>query len=160
MKWTVEEDGYASTPEGYTQTFLLHANDLGRALVLANAQKFLAALPESKPWEVKIAPLVKKRTDRQNAALFGVAYPPLSAASGEDVDELHTAFCKRFFGRVEVEIFGEVSVRPFRTTTRDEHGKRDVIPWDRFCEFYAMVQRVAAEAGIFVPDPDPRLRTK
>ena len=138
-----------------SQTFVLHAgDDDARPRVLANACAFLGKLPDKQSWCVKIARYSKARTDPQNHALFGVAYPPLSAETGYTVDELHEAFCKRFFGSVDREIMGQTVSRPFRTTTRDENGKRDVIARDVFSKFYEMVQQVGAEAGIFVPDPD------
>ena len=37
----------------------------------------------------------------------------------------------------------------------NERGERDVIDVRRFSDFYAMVQQVGAECGVWVPDPDP-----
>jgi hypothetical protein len=64
--------------------------------------------------------------------------------------------CEKFFGTKE--ILG--STKPIRTTTTDESGKRDVIPMDKFQEFYAMAQRIGAELGVYVPDPDRSKRTR
>lgn len=136
------------------QRFVLHKDD-SRANVLANLQGFLGKLPASKAWKVEITESRKSRTDPQNHALFGVAYPVLEEATGFTKDELHEAFCKRHFGTVEREVMGQMVSKPFRTTTTDEHGQRNVIPWDAFSDFYAMVQQVGAEAGIFIPDPIP-----
>lgn len=140
-------------------SLILHKSpDPTRERVLANAIAFLQRLPATKAWEVVVRPWVKARTDPQNHALFGVAYVALAQATGFTKDELHEAFCKRFFGTVERQV-GSVTVsKPFRTTTRDENGKRDVIPWDTFSDFYATVQVVGAEAGVYVPDPDPMWR--
>lgn len=141
-----------------SQTYILHKGDENRANVLRNALAFVGRLPESHSWEIEITRHVKRRTDPQNHALFGVAYKALSAATGHTKDELHDAFCKRFFGTVECVIFGQLRQRPFRTTTTDENGKADVIPAEEFGRFYDMVQEVGAEAGVDVPDPDPTKR--
>ena len=137
-----------------TAKFTLHKDD-SRDRVLGNLHGFIDRLPKTKAWKVEIAQSRKSRTDPQNHALFGVAYPALMEPTGFTKDELHEAFCKRFFGTIEREVMGQVVSKPFRTTTTDENGKRDVMPWDKFSDFYAMVQQVGAESGIYVPDPDP-----
>ena len=49
-----------------------------------------------------------------------------------------------------------VTSSPRRTTTRDENGKRDVLKAGPFSDFVAMVQRVGAQAGVFIPDPEKK----
>jgi hypothetical protein len=134
--------------------------DSSRANVLANVISFLSRLPDTKVWKVDITEFRKARTDPQNHALFGLAYPTLSEATGFTKDELHEAFCRRFFGTVEREVMGKVIERPYRTTTTGPDGRRDVISWDQFSEFYAMVEQVAAEAGVFIAPPDPFWKEK
>jgi len=136
-----------------SQTYILTKSHRLRDQIKTNLHAFIDRLPETKSWKVEIKEARKERTDPQNHALFGVAYPALEAATGFTKDELHTAFCKRFFGTVEVEIFGQVETRPYRTTTTGPDGKRDVIDAAKFSDFYAMVQMVGAEAGIDVPSP-------
>jgi hypothetical protein len=127
---------------------------------LARVVAFLSALPTKKAWRVRIDELKGDRTEHQNNALFGVAYPPLTAATGYRAEELHELMCCKFFG-VKVIQIGELSVeKPLRTTTTDEHGKRDVIDWERFGEFFAMVQQVGSEVGVWIPDPNRNLRTR
>lgn len=126
------------------------------ATVLANLTSFLARLPTDKAWEVTVKPHRKARTDAQNRALFGVAYPALMAfmgLSGErDRDDLHRDCCCLYFGTVTTPLGG---TKPRRTTTHDETGAKNRLPWDEFSEFYAFVQRKGAEIGCYVPDPDP-----
>jgi hypothetical protein len=135
------------------QTYVLNKNHHTRDQVKANLHAFIDRLPDSKSWKVEIKEARKERTDPQNHALFGVAYPALEAATGFTKDELHDAFCRRFFGTVEKEIAGQVVSKPYRTTTTGPEGKRDVINAATFSEFYSMVQMVGAEAGIDVPSP-------
>jgi hypothetical protein len=143
-----------------SQTFLLEKGSDLRASVLANAHQFLDRLPATKSWRLEIKEARKERTDLQNDALFGVAYLVLMQQTGYTKDEMHEAFCKRFFGTVEREVFGSVSTRPYRTTTTNERGERDVMEAVDFGYFYDMVQQVGAEAGVFVPDPDPMFKIK
>jgi hypothetical protein len=129
-----------------------------RTKPLLELSLFLNRLDPAKPWEVTVRPWKKSRSDAQNHALFGVAYKVICAETGFTKDELHDSFCRRFFGSKDTDVMGQQLWRPRRTTTRDENGKRDVLPWDQFADFYATVQQVAAEAGILVPDPDPNWR--
>jgi hypothetical protein len=139
-------------------TFILHKNHDSRGTILANAIAFLGMLPDKKSWKVEITEYRKTRTEEQNAALFGLAYKVLSDETGYTKDELHEAMCKRHFGTVEREVFGQVVTRPYRTTTTGPDGRRDVLTWDAFADFYETVERVAAEAGVYIPAPDPLWR--
>lgn len=137
------------------QRYQLNASGPERAQVLANALAFLQRLPAAKSWRIEIKEARKERSNEQNAALFGVAYPALTEATGYSPDELHDAFCRRFFGTVEREVMGETVSRPRRTTTTNEAGDRDVIEAAEFARFYDLVQQIGAEAGVDVPSPDP-----
>ena len=137
------------------QRYQLNANGPERADVMQRAHGFIDRLPMDKSWVIEVKAFVKSRTNPQNAALFGVAYPALVEATGYTPDELHDAFCKRFFGTVRELVMGEQVIRPRRTTTTNADGERDVMPAGDFADFYAMVQMVGAEAGVDVPDPDP-----
>ena len=137
------------------QRYQLNANGPERTQVLANALAFLQRLPAAKSWRIEIKEARKERTNEQNAALFGVAYPALTDATGFTPDELHDAFCRRFFGTVERQVMGQTVTRPRRTTTTNEAGERDVIEAAEFAKFYDHVQQVGAEAGVDVPSPDP-----
>ena len=122
--------------------------------MIQRVHAFLVSLPSGN-WQVTVSKYVKSRTDQQNAALFGVAYPLLCESIGCTPDELHEMMCMRFFGTREVHVSDQIAVYPVRTTTRNELGKRDVLDTKRFSEFYAMVQRVGADCAVFIPDPDP-----
>lgn len=138
--------------------FILRSDPVNRASVLASMVSFFGELPQGQEWSVEVKKLKKDRSDLQNNALWGVAYPVIEAETGNEAEDMHTYFCGEFFGWTETLIFGRRKVKPRRTTTRDEHGKRDVIPTDKFCEFYAYIQRRCAQIGVYVPDPDPALR--
>lgn len=138
-----------------TATFVLNAENKDR--VLARLIRFVHAWPYDKhPLEIVCDRFVMGRTSKQNRALFGLAYKILEDATGHSKEELHEFFCGKFFGRVEYDFFGEQRSRPIRTTTTDEDGKRDILAWDRFSDFFESVRTFAAtELEIAIPDPDP-----
>jgi hypothetical protein len=117
---------------------------------------FLAALDVTKAFEIIIRPAKKERSDLQNRALWGVAYKTLHKATGNDPEDLHEYFCGEYFGWVEYRVMGKRRLRPKRTTTKDDRGKRDVISTLELKDFYAFIQQRAAETvAVYVPDPDP-----
>lgn len=134
------------------QKFTLPANaqrDLTRVVAV------LSAAPKDKDIQVTIGLAKKDRSDPQNNSLYGVAYKALSEFTGYTAPELHDLFLKAYFGKVEKELFGEITVRPRRTTTTDENGKKSKLSTIEFKAFYEFVQQKGAEIGCWVPDPDP-----
>lgn len=136
---------------------------------LADVQRFAeflrAEFKRTGALEASVKPWKKTRSNEQNAYLFGVCYPPIAEATGYEVDGengIHAFMCGTHFGWVDkpcpktpANPRGIASV-PFRTTTTDEDGRRDVLKGPKFSEFIATVQRIAAQAGVFIPDPEPR----
>jgi hypothetical protein len=109
------------------------------------------------PLDVSCAPWKATRSNEQNALLFGAIYPPIAEAMGYTVEDIHEFMCGTHFGWVDVkrpktprnpEGMGS---KPFRTTTRDENGRRKVLTKDEFSRFIETVERIAAKAGVFVP---------
>lgn len=98
----------------------------------------------------------KTRSNEQNALLW-VMYAPIAEAMGFDRDYLHEWFCGRMWGWKDIRVpktprnpEGLASV-PVRSTTRDEQGKRNVIDAKEFARFVDMVDRIASQAGVFIP---------
>lgn len=125
---------------------------------LARWQTFLSAQPL--PLEVSCGPWKATRSNEQNALLFGVLYPPIAEAMGYEVDGdngIHAFMCGTFFGWIDRRVPKSprnpegIASFPFRTTTRDEHGKRSVMPKADFTKFIETVERIAAKAGVFIP---------
>jgi hypothetical protein len=107
------------------------------------------------PLEVECKRWRKSRSNDQNAMLWAM-YEPIAEAMGFDRDDLHEWFCGKFWGWKDVKVprtprspEGYVSV-PVRTTTRDSDGKRNVIDTKTFSEFVDLVDRTAAQAGVYV----------
>lgn len=114
---------------------------------------FIDRLPKARKFTAKVEPYKRKRTNPQNNALWGVAYPVIRQATGNEPDDLHNLFCGEYFGWVEADVLGKKKMKPRRTTTRDESGKKDVISTADFADFYTFIQMKAAEFGIDVPSP-------
>jgi hypothetical protein len=142
--------------ETVSQKFVLNKDDSNVITILDNLIEFLRGLPLSRSWMIEIKRYVKTRSNEQNAALWGVAYPAIVAATGEDdVNTWHEYFLGERFGWVEVSLFGKRKLRPARTTTTGYKGEDNPLSTIEFAEFYDFIQRRARENGIKVPDPDP-----
>lgn len=131
-----------------------------RAERVGRIAAFLAKLDASKPWQLVVQPWKRERTPRQNNAMFGVAYKTLSDFTGFTEVELHDLMLKAFFGEAAYELMGVSGTKPLRTTTTNEEGERDVLPREKFSEFYDFIVRKAAEIGCYIEDPNPQLRTR
>lgn len=108
------------------------------------------------PLNVECKPWRRTRSNEQNAMLWAM-YEPLAEHMGYDREDIHEWMCGRMWGWKDIKVpktprnpEGLASV-PVRTTTRDENGKRSVIDAKEFSKFVDMVDRVAAQAGVYVP---------
>lgn len=126
---------------------------------LLNAVEHLRSLPVDGTYEAVFRPFKKSRSDKQNAALWAVAYPPFMLHMGlrgeKDRLDLHEFFCGEYWGWVKHSILGRDKNRPVRTTTRDENGKRDLVDKTIMADFYSFIQQKGAENDVYVPDPNP-----
>lgn len=130
------------------------SRDIGRVV------HALEELPELKGWRVTWEEVKSERSLQQNKYLFGVAYKLISEATGYEKQDIHEDCLKLHFGvrlkkvprsRFHPEGLAEV---PLRTTTTDEHGRRSVLGKVQFMEYTEFVKRYAAEAGVYIPDPN------
>jgi hypothetical protein len=139
-----------------SQSFVLHGNDPGRERVASNLCDFVRALDPKKAYRITVEAYRKRRSDDQNAALWGLAYPTIAKATGQDdVNEWHEYMLGEHFGWVESNLFGKRKLRPARTTTTGFNGEACTLSTAEFAEFFDFIQRRAAQNGIFIPDPDP-----
>lgn len=142
-------------PSGMRDQSFVLLPDARRGRIVESLLSFLHRLPADVPFRVTIARERKERSDPQNAYLWGVCYAALARATGHKPEDWHEYFCGEFFGWREVEKpGGRVEHVPRRSTTRDEYGKRSVMPAGDFSDFIEMIQAKAAENGVFIPDAE------
>jgi hypothetical protein len=133
----------------------------GRDRQVQAVAKFLMGFLPGKPVRVQVEEARADRTAKQNRYLFGVPYRLLSEATGYELQDLHEWFCGQQWGWVERR--GPktpsnpegVYSRPARTTTTNEDGERDLCSREEFTALWERAQRVGAQIGVFIPDPDP-----
>ena len=135
--------------------FILHKNDANRSIVYANLIAFLNRLPLDRSWCIDIVRWVKKKSDPQNKALWGLAYKILKAETGEGVNLWHEYILGEHFGWREIRLFGKRKIVPARTTTTDYDGKESPLSTIEFADYFEFIQCRAATNGIHIPDPDP-----
>lgn len=126
-----------------------------RERIRDNFVQFLDGLDKAKAWEIEVEPLTKPRSNKQNRALWKLAYPALQEATGAGVNAWHEYMLGECFGWVEENLFGKRKLRPARTTTTDFDGKDNPLSTVEFAAFFEFIQRRAAQNGVFIPDPDP-----
>lgn len=126
--------------------------DSCRDEMITRIVRFLELLPMDRAWEVTVKRFRKQRSEDQNNALWGVAYPPLMEVTGYEKEEIHEELLMRWSGHQTKTIFGRKKVVPVKRSKE--------LNTLEFCDYYAFVQRFAAkEFGIYIPDPDPALKT-
>jgi len=129
-----------------TQTFRLPKTD--RERIADNLRAFVMSALPGKELRVEVCEYRKRRSQDQNAALWGVAYKTLSDATGNDPDDLHTFFLGEWGGWEMIQVMGQVRRVPKRRSSK--------LSTVEFSDFYAFIQQRAAETvGVYVPDPDP-----
>ncbi len=103
------------------------------------------------PLDVSCEPWREPRTLNANAFLWAAIYAPLVERCGFTAEEWHEYFCLQFFGSVpHTKPSGEIELRPKRTTTRDESGKRDVLKGQPFKDFVTFCESECAKRGVFL----------
>lgn len=129
-----------------TQTFVLPKSD--RERIADNLRAFIMSALPGKELRVEVCEYRKRRSQDQNAALWGVAYKTLSDATGNAPEDLHTFFLGEWGGWETIQVMGQVRRVPKRRSSK--------LTTVEFGDFYAFIQQRSAETvGVYVPDPDP-----
>ena len=126
------------------QTFTIPSTN--RSGMAGRVAQFIEAAVPGKELTVTVSLKKRKRSDPQNDALWGVAYKTLSDATGNDSKDLHEYFLGEHFGWEVYEVMGQKRRRPNRRSSK--------LSTVEFSEYYAFIQRRAAEVGYYVPDPN------
>ena len=125
-------------------TFILRRNT-DRNPTIAKVAACLEAPGNACDWGVTVGPYRRKRSDQQNRALWGIAYKILADATGNDPDDLHEFFLGEHFGWEVRTVMGQQRRVPKRRSSGLTTGE--------FSDYYAFIQRRAAEDGNYGPEP-------
>ncbi len=105
------------------------------------------AAHEGRLVDVVIGPHVKTRTDRQSRYYFGVVVPLLADFCGYEKDEMHETLAMRFLRIEDCPVTGA----PRRKRTPKTNTKE-------FADYVDACIRLAAEHGVYIPDPGEQMR--
>lgn len=112
------------------------------ATVAGLLRKYLASYTGGTPIDLTVKRATKKRTNQQSRYYFGVVVPLLAEHCGYDKQEMHELLAMRFL-RIEDD---PVTGSPRRKHTPDTETKE-------FAEYVDACIRLAAELGVYVPEP-------
>ena len=107
----------------------------------------LKQLPPGR-YTVAIEKYEKKRSTDLNSFYWGFVCTPLAQHCGETPERMHDVLCRDYWGTVTKEFRGKTYEVPRRTTTTDEHGKRDVLKGPDMHDFIHHCQTICAEYGV------------
>jgi hypothetical protein len=127
-------------------TFILAKNS-SRTRLIGKLTGFLEKLPEGKAWRVEVSEQKTKRSDSQNAYLWGVVYRTIldsEALQGWRAEDVHEYMCGEHFGWETLEGFGRKRLRPLRRSSK--------LSTTEFMDFISFIQQKMAELGIYIPD--------
>jgi hypothetical protein len=107
-------------------------------------------LDPCKSWKVTLEEFKPRRSDSQNAFLWGVVYPSILEGGGEALagwqkDDLHEFMLGEHFGWETLTLGGKTVHKPVRRSSR--LNKQD------FSDYLEFLSRRAAELGIVIPEP-------
>jgi len=120
-----------------------------RGKVVIRVRDFLSKLPSAKAWRVEVSEHRTKRSDSQNAYLWGVVYRTILASeelAGWTNEDLHEYFLGEHFGWETLTGFGKKRLRPLRRSSK--------LSTNEFMDYIGFIQLRMAEHGIYVPDPN------
>lgn len=129
-------------------TFRLPAGQ-GSAVVLGRIRRFLEGLPTDQAFDVTVQQHKQRRSNQQNAYLWGVVYPAILSAGGETLRgwtaaDLHEYCLGECFGWERVVAFGRARLRPVRRSS--------VLNKQEFTDFIESIRARMGEHGITIPE--------
>ena len=127
------------------QFFLYREKD--RASAIESIVDCLHSLDPKRFWLIEVKEYKRPRTDLQNRALWGVAYKTLQEATGNDPEDLHQYFLGERYGWDTIVVLGRKRLVPKKRSSK--------LSTSEFADFYNFIQQRSAQAGYYIPDPDP-----
>lgn len=106
----------------------------------------LAALP-GKELIVTVAQKKRRRSDEQNRYWWGVVVKTFcDRLEGWEPEDVHSYLCGEHFGWERIEGLGKARVRPIQRSSK--------LNKTEFADLVATAQRLGAQHGIYVADPN------
>lgn len=113
-------------------------------------EMLLRDVTPDKAWSITVEEVKARRSDAQNAFLWGVVYPSFLEGGGEALKgfratDLHEWFLGDMWGWETLEGFGRKRMRPVRrssTMTKQE-----------FSDYISFIEQKALDMGIVIPEP-------
>jgi len=121
--------------------------ELSRSRVIERIGLILASLPIETAWRVEVHEHKAKRSNAQNAYLWGVVYATILQAGqlkGWEPEDLHDYLLGEHFGWETITGLGKTRLRPIRRSSR--------LSKQEFSDYIEFIQRRMATHGIFIPD--------
>lgn len=116
---------------------------------MARVRRFLAALPADRIFTVAIQQWKPRRSNEQNAYLWGAVYPAILSGGGEPLrgwtaDDLHEYCLGEWSGWELTEAFGKKRQRPVRRSSS--------LNKQEFSDFIEFIRVRMIEHGITIPE--------
>lgn len=118
---------------------------------IANAiSNMVSRLDPAQSWQITVEAFKPKRSDQQNAFLWGVVYPSILEGGGETLrgwttTDLHEYFLIEAFGSEVIEGFGRKRHKPLRRSSK--------LTKQEFSDYLAIIEAKCAELCIHIPEP-------
>jgi hypothetical protein len=118
--------------------------------IAASISTMVSRLDPAQSWQISIEAFKPKRSDQQNAFLWGVVYPSILEGGGETLrgwttTDLHEYFLIEAFGSEVIEGFGRKRHKPIRRSSK--------LTKQEFSDYLALIEAKCAELGIHIPEP-------
>ena len=118
--------------------------------IAASISTMVSRLDPAQSWQISIEAFKPKRSDQQNAFLWGVVYPSILEGGGESLrgwttTDLHEYFLIEAFGSEVIEGFGRKRHKPIRRSSK--------LTKQEFSDYLALIEAKCAELGIHIPEP-------
>jgi hypothetical protein len=119
---------------------------------IANAiSNMVSRLDPAQSWQITVEAFKPKRSDQQNAFLWGVVYPSVLEGGGEALrgwttNDLHEYFLIEAWGSEVIEGFGRKRHKPLRRSSK--------LTKQEFSDYLSIIEAKCAELGIHIPEPN------
>ncbi len=118
--------------------------------IAAAVAVLVRGLDARQSWQVTIEAFKPRRSEQQNAFLWGVVYPSILEGGGEALrgwskEDLHEYFLIEMWGSEVIEGFGRKRHKPIKRSSK--------MTKTEFRDYITLIEVRCAEMGIHIPEP-------